>query len=61
MRIIKAKKKIGLGEMKIHGIITNDIYDGNKEIIGYEIKLQDEFVRIRIKDFDIDIKEVAIL
>lgn len=62
MRMIKAIMERGNSKCVIKGYINNDIYNWKKEVIGYEINVGNgEFKRILTKDFNVDIKEVAIL
>ena len=61
MREITANRQIGSYGEKIKGIITNDIYDCKRNVIGYEIKIGERnFVNILIKDYNINIKEINI-
>jgi hypothetical protein len=62
MKMIKAIMKRGNSKCVIKGHISNEIYNLKKEVIGYEINIGNgEFKRILTKDFNVDIKEVAIL
>jgi hypothetical protein len=62
MRMIKAVMERGNSKCVIKGHISNEIYNFKHEVIGYEISLGNgDFKNILIKDFNIDIKEVAVL
>jgi hypothetical protein len=62
MRMIKAIMERGNSKCVIKGRISNEIYNYKKEVIGYEINIGNgEFKKILIKDFNVNIKEVAIL
>jgi hypothetical protein len=62
MRMIKAVMERGNSKFVIKGYINNEIYNWKKEVIGYKINVGNgEFKRILTKDFNVDIKEVAIL
>jgi hypothetical protein len=62
MKMIKAVMEKGNSKCVIKGHISNEIYNYKKEVIGYEINIGNgEFKKILIKDFDVDIKEVAVL
>lgn len=62
MRMIQAIMERGSSKCVIKGYISNEIYNGKKEVVGYEINIGNgKFKNILTRDFNVDIKEVAIL
>jgi len=55
MRSIKCVKKIGNMMLTIKGIVSEEMYNSNKELIAYQVKYDGVYRICRIKEWDIEL------